>query len=601
LVNTLAYSGDGRMLVTGTMPRNNVEHAKATTVWDAATGRRLRDLPGSGFVAWRPGTAHLLSVYFDLNLAGRINTLAVGEWDPVDGRRLSSIPLPPPFSSVNGLTVSPDGALVAVSSIEGLTRVGRLRDGAPLATIRSTRQAATPSAYSAAHAVFAADGNLVTSAGKGDLQVWAMPSGRLLRDLISRSPAIDRRLAAVPGGMVYAPGVNGTVEAWYEPTGKALIPTPDVFNRPIRDLAVSADNRLFVTTGPQDVTTLFRGSADWLRHPVTATDARFDPTGRTIATGGSDGTLRFWAADGTTAGLPAAAHLYPEGIQSLAYARNGTLAVGVVDGTVHLRSRDGDDRTILRLGKGEVPIEARFSPDGSLLAVAVGTLAEVDDHGFLVVWDTRNHRERERLDTGTEEPSALTFSADGDHLIAATYRLVTGEDLTAHKQGGIRTWRTGDLSVVGSVSTGEHQVLSLAAGPDGSTLAVAGTNRRVELRRLSDQHLLRTLPHLFSVQQVVYSPDGRFLATSTTGDKLIRLWDARTGTLLAELTGNQGGGAYSLAFSPDGKILAASDPTGDVGLWHVDPADAVTRICRALGTTSGVSGLHSEAVNQICR
>jgi WD40 repeat protein len=449
--------------------------------------------------------------------------------------------------------------------------------------------------------VFAADGNLVTSTGEGDLQVWAMPSGRLLRDLISRSSAIDRRLAAVPNGMVYASGGNGSIEAWYEPTGKAFIPTPDVFNRPIRDLAVSADNRFFVTTGPLDVTTLFRGSADWLRHPVTATDARIDPTGRTIATGGSDGTLRFWAADGTTAGLPAAAHRYPEGIQSLAYARNGTLAVGVVDGTVHLRGRDGGDRTILRLGKGEVPIEARFSPDGSLLAVAVGTRAGVDDHGFLVVWDTRNHRERERLDTGTEEPNALTFSADGNHLIAATYQLVTGEDLTAHKRGGIRTWRTVDLSVVGSAPTGEHQVLSLAAGPDGSTLAVAGTNRRVELRRLSDQHLLRSLPHPFSVRQVVYSPDGRLLATSTTGDKLIRLWDASTGALLAELTGNQGGGAYSLAFSPDGKILAGSDPTGDVGLWHVDPADAVTRICRALGTTSEVSGRRREAVDQICR
>ena len=74
--------------------------------------------------------------------------------------------------------------------------------------------------------------------------------------------------------------------------------------------------------------------------------------------------------------------------------------------------------------------------------------------------------------------------------------------------------------------------------------------------------------HTASVQSVAFSPDGQLLA-SDSDDKIIQLWDPATGTLQQTLKGHTDC-IRSVAFSPNGQLLASGSDDNTVRLW--DPA-----------------------------
>lgn len=80
----------------------------------------------------------------------------------------------------------------------------------------------------------------------------------------------------------------------------------------------------------------------------------------------------------------------------------------------------------------------------------------------------------------------------------------------------------------------------------------------------------RTLEgHTGSVLGVIFSPDGKVLATGSR-DKTIKLWDPKSGELKRTLTGHTGH-VESLTFSPDGTTLVTGGGGGDtsVRIWDM--------------------------------
>ena len=149
--------------------------------------------------------------------------------------------------------------------------------------------------------------------------------------------------------------------------------------------------------------------------------------------------------------------------------------------------------------------------------------------------------------------------------------LIASENLTTYGQSGsihVFELPTGKekFSFRGS-STGSES-LAIAFSPDSSLIAVAGDeDGKVEIYRSGDgQPAFELVGHTQVVNQVVFSPDGKTIATASN-DNSVRLWDAQTGSPLMTLSGHQGR-VTRIAFSPDSSWLVSGADDNTIRRWN---------------------------------
>ncbi len=565
-VHAMALSPDGRTVAT---------HSKdgKVRVWDLPGGRLRHSF-----------TAHDTSQVVVFSPDGRTLAVAaaddsgteIGLWEPVTGRKLRTFTVPD--GAVRGMAFSPDGRTVAAASPAAV----RVWDVATGRTRHSFTSHSDPQAVS-----FGSDGRSVAAVGlNGMVRVWDATTGRTrtthdshieghavavspdgrtyvvvrtdgsvqlrevatgtVRRAISDGPMGLDGLAFTPDGRTLAiRGGGDTVRLWDTASGAARATvTAGHQGRGLSSMALSGDGRTLVTSSSRDpAIRVHRLSAD---HPQTTlqghvgayvADMAFSPDGRTVA---------------------AVRHRLPgRGSVQLWDVRTGDR-----EGTLNLDlgpERRGHQLLIAGSRLGAVG----FSPTGRVLA------ARATENGVIEVREVATGRLRQSRalgDTGT-----AVFSPDGTRLA------LVGHD------GSVRIWHLSTGALHTAYPGHGEPVRTLAFAPDGRTLAVAHVRAGDEQVRLLDAATGRTQrtikPSARMVLSLAFSPNGHTLATASSAKGAVKTWDARTGQLQDSFSVS--GEVASLAFSSDGRTLAASNERG-VHLWDL----ATSQIRRTLPTRS---------------
>ena len=449
---------------------------------------------------------------------------------------------------------------------------------------------------------FSPDGKTLAGSGGGETRLWDLATGQHKKTLDHGASDItfssDGRTLAIGVGL------------WDAATGqnlKWLLKRGGNWSGG-RGFTFSPDDQTFASTQNNNVFLWDISTGDVLesgQHEDSVNSIVFSPEGRMIASGSSDNTIRLW--DAATGQIKNILTDHRDSVYSVSFTPDSsTLFSGSADKTIRVWDvASGLQKQVLTEHEASI-YSVAFSPDGS-------TLMSGSDDNAIYFWDVGTGQRLETLKEHVEAVNAIAFSPD--NAVIATGRgrdillwdIATGlqmQTLTGHTEGinGIvfspdgRTLASGsnDGTVrVWNVATGQIKeilaerrggIQKVAFAPDGSTLAGA-TLGETYLWDVTTGVRKQTLTGVGGIT-IAFSPDGGMLASGSS-DTTIRLWDVTKGIEKQTFTGH-GGQVNSVAFSPDGSVLVSGSDDTTIRLWNVATGQHLKTL---VGHTNRISGV----------
>ena len=247
----------------------------------------------------------------------------------------------------------------------------------------------------------------------------------------------------------------------------------------------------------------------------------------------------------------------------------GALAVSAKGNFLVTAPSDGSVR-IWDLANG---IQIRRIRDLSGTARALGvnaneTLAAAARGDTVKVWNLFSGQRVHELRGDGGEVTAIAFGADPDIL------------LTGESDGTIIQWDLASGRQVRRFSGHDVEIRAIVISADGDTMATADAEGAILVWDFTDGTAgERFGPEEEGLTSLAISADGEIVLWDSTGDRIGRF-------------GSHDGPVVTLAFSPDGTLLASADSDAEIQIWSVLERDETIELA---GHTNAIVGLAFEA------
>lgn len=140
------------------------------------------------------------------------------------------------------------------------------------------------------------------------------------------------------------------------------------------------------------------------------------------------------------------------------------------------------------------------------------------------------------------------------------------------------------MSEIKSRSLGHFKdpMRNICVSPDGKH-ALVSSNEKLYIINYVEKRTPVKLTNIFSCTDIfAYSPDGSHIVTAVSDEFnmiLIELDDSRRKTKSHKPVDMLSGTITALAYSPNGKFIAASNDDNEIGVWDIDAHDQVGDVC----------------------